>query len=307
MSSPNDVSMEDDDRDNIEYKILMAYAQRRLSVSKYGKLLKNEANVCKSQSLISREVETDCPRDKDGPSRGIINFQIPTTKVQSKTQLKGKSLPVYDCRAEQEKFPTLPFFEDQEPCYSDCNIRFESPQEWNSQHQTSERADVNRIADKLAKLVTSRSQKFLRLAWPQGPSVKRHDSDGKEYDEEMIQTIVSLLRKSGDELEEMIQKDRTFYQRFEDMLSYTFFKSITDLFLKCAVADSPSEPESQVQRMKVAFIMEVATRLNAVDNHPMNLVLGFGLKYLREHFKPWIQDQGGWEKAFESLDEEEVE
>ncbi|PKK30238.1 BCL2-like 14 (apoptosis facilitator) [Columba livia] len=380
MSSPNDVSMEDDDRDSIEYKILMAYAQRRLSVSKYGKLLKNEANVCKSQSLISREVETDCPRDKDGPSRGIINFQIPTTKVQSKTQLKGKSLPVYDCRAEQEKFPTLPFFEDQEPCYSDCNIRFESPQEWNSQHQTrlaggnkerafkysifsesghidelntgnstlrarsnilssieqythvsqymvclrlariliaffvshfpsqsGERADVNRIADKLAKLVTSRSQKFLRLAWPQGPSVKRHDSDGKEYDEEMIQTIVSLLRKSGDELEEMIQKDRTFYQRFEDMLSYTFFKSITDLFLKCAVADSPSEPESQVQRVKVAFIMEVATRLNAVDNHPMNLVLGFGLKYLREHFKPWIQDQGGWEKAFESLDEEEVE
>lgn len=137
MSSPNDVSMEDDDRDSIEYKILMAYAQRRLSVSKYGKLLKNEANVWKSQSLISREVEIDCPRDKDGPSRGIINFQIPTTKVQSKTQSKGKSLPVYDCRAEQEKFPTLPFFEDQEPCYSDCNIRYESPQEWNSQHQTS--------------------------------------------------------------------------------------------------------------------------------------------------------------------------
>lgn len=98
-----------------------------------------------------------------------------------------------------------------------------------------------------------------------------------------------------------IQKDRTFYQRFEDMLSYTFFKSITDLFLKCAVADSPSEPESQVQRMKVAFIMEVATRLNAVDNHPMNLVLGFGLKYLREHFKPWIQDQGGWVRVLPPL------
>ncbi|KAK2534907.1 Bcl2l14 [Columba guinea] len=305
MSSPNDVSMEDDDRDSIEYKILMAYAQRRLSVSKYGKLLKNEANVWKSQSLISREVEIDCPRDKDGPSRGIINFQTPTIKVQSKTQLKGKSLPVYDCRAEQEKFPTLPLFEDQEPCYSDCNIRFESPQEWNSQHQTSERADVNRIADKLAKLVTSRSQKFLRLAWPQGPSVKRHDSDGKEYGKgEEFHPHHQYVRLG---LHPEIQKDRTFYQRFEDMLSYTFFKSITDLFLKCAVADSPSEPESQVQRMKVAFIMEVATRLNAVDNHPMNLVLGFGLKYLREHFKPWIQDQGGWEKAFESLDEEEVE
>ncbi|XP_065715472.2 apoptosis facilitator Bcl-2-like protein 14 [Patagioenas fasciata] len=306
MSSPNDVSMEDDDRDSIEYKILMAYAQRRLSVSKYEKLLKNEANVRKSPSLISREVQIDHPRDKDGPSQRIINFRSPMMEMQSKTQLKGKSLPLYGGRAEQEKFPTLPLFEDQ-GLYSACKAHSESPQEGNSQHQTSERADVNRIANKLAKLVTSRSQKFLRLVWLQGPSAKRYDSDGKEYDEEMIKTIVSLLRKSGDELEEMIQKDRTFYQRFEEMLSYTFFKSITDLFLKCAVADSPSQTESQVQREKVAFTMEVATRLNAVDNHPMNLVLGFGSKYLREHFKPWIQEQGGWEKAFESLDEEEVE
>lgn len=137
MSSPNDVSMEDDDRDSIEYKILMAYAQRRLSASKYGKLLKNEANVRKSPSLISREVEIDFPRDKDGPSRGIINFQTPTIKVQSKTQLKGKSLPVYDCRAEQEKFPTLPFFESQGPRYSVCKVRYEGLQEENSQHQTS--------------------------------------------------------------------------------------------------------------------------------------------------------------------------
>lgn len=78
------------------------------------------------------------------------------------------------------------------------------------------------------------------------------------------------------------------------MLSYTFFKRVTDLFLEDVSADSTSEPEGQVQCTKVAFTMEVATRLTAVDNHPMNLVLGFGLKYLKEHFKPWIQDQGGW-------------
>lgn len=82
------------------------------------------------------------------------------------------------------------------------------------------------------------------------------------------------------------------------MLSYTFFKRVTDLFLEDVSADSTSEPEGQVQCTKVAFTMEVATRLTAVDNHPMNLVLGFGLKYLKEHFKPWIQDQGGWVCAF---------
>ncbi|KAM6144557.1 apoptosis facilitator Bcl-2-like protein 14 [Phoenicopterus ruber ruber] len=262
MSLPNDVSMEeipleDDERDSIEYKILMAYAQRRLSVSKYGKLLKNEANVQKSSSSIRRKVETDHQRDKDGPSQRI-------------------------------------FFE------------------------SGETADVNHIADKLAKLVTSRSQappsdvSFKIMC--QGPCQKQDDSDpadgseGKEHDEEkIIQRIVSLLKQSGDRLEEKIKKDKVFHQHFTDMLSYSFFERIIDLFLEGVSADSASEPRGQVQCTKVAFTMEVVTRLTAVDNHPMNLVLGFGLKYLREHFKPWIQDQGGWEKALTSLDQEEVE
>lgn len=85
------------------------------------------------------------------------------------------------------------------------------------------------------------------------------------------------------------------------MLSYNFFERIADLFLEGVSAGSTSEPGGQVQCAKVAFTMEIATRLTAVDNHPMNLVLGFGLKYLREHFKPWIQDQGGWVWHFDSL------
>lgn len=78
------------------------------------------------------------------------------------------------------------------------------------------------------------------------------------------------------------------------MLSYNSFKRITDLFLEEVSADSTRAPEGETERLKVAYTMEVATRLTAVDNHPMNLVLGFGSKYLREHFKPWIQAQGGW-------------
>uniref|UniRef100_A0A8C3K210 B2L14 protein n=1 Tax=Calidris pygmaea TaxID=425635 RepID=A0A8C3K210_9CHAR len=206
MCSPSDASMEeipleDDEQDSIEYKILMAYAQRRLSVSKYRKLLKNEANVQKS-SLIGRKVETDHQRDKEGPTLKAA-FQ------------DGKA----------EIFTLLFSLTDEE---------------------------------------------------------------------KIIQTIVSLLRQKGDRLEEKIKKDKVFNQHFKDMLSYTFFKRITELFLEDVSAVSTSEPGDQVQCTKVAFTMEVATRLTAVDNHPMNLVLGFGLKYLREHFKPWIQDRGGW-------------
>ncbi|KFO79165.1 Apoptosis facilitator Bcl-2-like 14 [Cuculus canorus] len=291
-----EIPLEDDERDNIEYKILMAYAQKRLSVSKYRKLLKNEANVQKSPSFIRTKVKTDYPRDKNGPIEKAA-YQSGVVEQHSKKRSKRKYLPGYCLsffcsRAEQEKPPMPPL------------------------HQEGETAHVNRIADKLAKLVTSRSQeppsdvsfKIMLQSPSQDDSEPSNGSEGKEHDEEkIIQTIVSLLRQSGDQLEGKIKKDRVFYQHFKDMLSYTFFKRITDLFLEDVSAGAPSEPGGKVQYTKLAFAMEVATRLTAVDNHPMNLVLGFGLKYLREHFKPWIQDQGGWEKALTSLDQEEVE
>ncbi|XP_074014445.1 apoptosis facilitator Bcl-2-like protein 14 [Numenius arquata] len=323
MSSPSDASMEeipleDDERDSIEYKILMAYAQRRLSVSKYRKLLKNETDVQKS-SLIRRKVETDRQRDKEEPTLKAL-FQGGVFEQQSKKQSKrrylpGYCLPFFCSRAEQEESPTLSL---QQGHAESPEAQSKIVSEGNSQRQTSETADVNHIADKLAKLVTSRSKESPSdvsfrtmdqgLHQAQDNNYHTDGTEGKEHDEEkIIQTVVSLLRQAGDKLEEKIKKDRVFNQHFKDMLSYTFFKRITDLFLEDVSAVSTSEPGDQVQCTKVAFTMEVATRLTAVDNHPMNLVLGFGLKYLREHFKPWIQDQGGWEKVLTSLDEEEVE
>ncbi|NWW53685.1 B2L14 protein, partial [Pedionomus torquatus] len=308
MSSPNDVSMEeipleDDERDSIEYKILMAYAQRRLSVSKYRKILENEANVQKS-SLIRGKVETDHQRDNKGATVKEV-LKGDEFEQQSKKQSKRRHLPGYClrvfCRRATKKKSLTPSLQQDHTESPDAQRKFVL--EWNSHHQTSETADVNHIAGKLAKLVTSRSQEspshvtFRTASQEQDNNNSTDETEGKEHgkdEEKIIQTIVSLLRQEGDQLEEKIKKDRVFYQHFKDMLSYAFFKRITDLFLEDVSAVSTSKPEDQVQCTKVAFTMEVATRLTAVDNHPMNLVLGFGLKYLREHFKPWIQHQGGW-------------
>lgn len=320
MSSPNVVSMkeillEDDERDSIEYKILLAYAQQRLSVSKYGKLLENEANVQKPSSLIRRQGKIDHLRDKDRSSLTAF-FQGPVIQLQGKTQRKTKHLPrhhlPFPCSSAEP--PALSLQGGHTAGFFPLENQSKIPPQEDSQHQRSglvsqsgETADVNHIADKLAKLVTSRSQEP-----PSDVSSKISDltdgSESKERDEEqIIQTIVSLLKQSGDQLEEKVKKDSGLYQHFKDMLSYTFFERITDLFLEDVSADSTSEPEGQVQCKKVAYTMEVATRLTPVDNHPMNRVLGFGAKYLRQHFRPWIQDQGGWEKALTSLDQEEVE
>ncbi|KAM9579626.1 apoptosis facilitator Bcl-2-like protein 14 isoform 1-T2 [Guaruba guarouba] len=312
MSSPNVASMEeilleDDEQDSIEYKILLAYAQQRLPDSKYGKLLENTANMQKPSSLIRRQGKIAHRRDIDG-SRRIPFLEGPVIQ-QGKTQEKTKYLPGHRLRfpCSSAEPPALSLQGGHTARFSHFVNQSKTLPQGDSQHQGGETADVNHIADKLAKLVTSRSQEPPSDV-PSKISDLTDGSESKERDEEqIIQTIVSLLKQAGDQLEEKLKKDSGLYQHFKDMLSYTFFERITDSFLEDISADSTTEPVGQVQCKKVAYAMEVATRLTAVDNHPMNLVLGFGAKYLREHFRPWIQDQGGWEKALTSLDQEEVE
>ncbi|KFQ23988.1 Apoptosis facilitator Bcl-2-like 14 [Merops nubicus] len=288
--------LQDEERGSMEYQILLAYARRRLPAHQYRQLLRNEANVQKS--FIRRKVNVHHPWDEDGPSHMVV-LEGPVRKQHSKEQpettyLPGYCLPIHGVRVKRQG-PALP------PSYS-----------------VEAQSKIISEGDKLAELVASRSQespsdvsletKDEGSFEDQGNSDLTDGGEGKEDDiERIIQTIVSLLRQSGDKLEKKMEKDRVLCQYFKNMLSYNFFERITNLFLDDISADSPTEPGGQVQCRKVAFTMEIATRLSAVDNHPMNLVLGFGLKYLREHFRPWIQAQGGWEKALTSLDQEEVE
>ncbi|XP_025943113.1 apoptosis facilitator Bcl-2-like protein 14 [Apteryx rowi] len=326
MSSPNDANMveiplEGDERDSIEYKILMAYAQRRLSVSKYGKLMKKEPNAQKSSSLIRRIEYQD---NKVGPSQTEVSqgasLKNPSQKQTRRRYLSRYCLPSSFGREKHEKSPKLALPQKQLPprvqkcSYLLPEVQLEDLSEVEHEHLTDETANVDHIADRLAKLVTSRSQpspsdvSFKMLALAHGPELQDRDAvDGSKDEGKVMQTIVALLRQSGDQLEKKIKKDKTFYQHFIDMLSYTFFERVTDLILEDVSADSTGKTEGQVQCTKVAFALEVPTRLTAVDNHPMNMVLGFGIKYLREHFTPWIQNQGGWEKALTLLDQEEIE
>lgn len=82
---------------------------------------------------------------------------------------------------------------------------------------------------------------------------------------------------------------------FQDGLSYSVFKTITDQFLRGV--DSRGESEVKVRGFKAALAIDATAKLTAVDNHPMNRVLGFGAKYLRENFSPWVQQHGGWAKV----------
>nr|XP_012289711.1 apoptosis facilitator Bcl-2-like protein 14 isoform X5 [Aotus nancymaae] len=117
-------------------------------------------------------------------------------------------------------------------------------------------------------------------------------SSKKAEEEQIIAKIVELLKYSGDELEIKLKKDKVLMGHFQDGLSYSVFKTITDRVLMGV--DTRGESEVKAHGFKAALAIDVMAKLTAIDNHPMNRVLGFGTKYLKENFSPWIQQHGGW-------------
>ncbi|KAM6216286.1 apoptosis facilitator Bcl-2-like protein 14 [Rhynchocyon petersi] len=124
----------------------------------------------------------------------------------------------------------------------------------------------------------------------------------KDEEDQIIAKIVELLKYSGDQLDIELRKDRALMSTFQNGLSYSVFKTITDKFLTSV--DTRGESEVKAWGFKAALAIDVAGKLTAIDNHPMNRVLGFGTKYLQENFSPWIQQHGGWEKVFGISNEE---
>ncbi|XP_032658899.1 apoptosis facilitator Bcl-2-like protein 14 isoform X2 [Chelonoidis abingdonii] len=312
-----EISLEDEDRDTVEYKVLMAYAQRRLSVSKYGQLLEREAKTLKGSSTERGERE-GIPQAGKGETHQELSIQEKGPTAQHKKQKKKKviwrRLLLSCARGAREEGP-------QELATNQDTVNgYGMKMPMALQISEGEAKDFLHVADRLAKIVNARShsapQKVGFRALERTPSLEtdggqlkfpQQERGEKDEEERIIETVVALLRQSGDKLEETIKEDRTFYRCITKMLSYAFFKKLTDQYLEEIPGDSTRETEGKIQYTKAAFVMEVTTRLTAVDNHPMNAVLGFGVKYLKEHFSPWIQNHGGWENALGLLDEEEVE
>ncbi|XP_012511244.1 PREDICTED: apoptosis facilitator Bcl-2-like protein 14 [Propithecus coquereli] len=129
-------------------------------------------------------------------------------------------------------------------------------------------------------------------------------SSKKDEEDQIIAKIVELLKYSGDQLERELKKDKALVSSFPDGLPYSVFKTVTDQFLRGV--DTRGESEVKARGFKAALAIDAMAKLTAIDNHPMNRVLGFGAKYLKENFSPWVQQQGGWEKIL-GLSHEEID
>ncbi|XP_040822883.1 apoptosis facilitator Bcl-2-like protein 14 isoform X2 [Ochotona curzoniae] len=178
---------------------------------------------------------------------------------------------------------------------------------------------VSSIANRVAEIVYSWPPPEVHLQGPSsGASITKQplhihlqgggpkaSSSKKDEEDEIIARIVELLKCSGDQLDKELKMDMTLKRKLPQELSYSDVKKITDQFLKGV--DTRGESEVKAQGFKAALAIDAIAKLTAIDNHPMNKVLGFGAKYLKENFSPWIQQHGGWENILGIAHEQEVD
>ncbi|KAM9407410.1 apoptosis facilitator Bcl-2-like protein 14 [Salvelinus alpinus] len=126
------------------------------------------------------------------------------------------------------------------------------------------------------------------------------ETDGEE---DAIERLVGLLlRGAGDKLNEEVLKDASLSSEF---FGYSLYEKTISTFLsRLGLTSDPSTPGSP--RAQIALTCEVTSRLSVVDSLPMSRVLGFGAKYLQDHFSSWAIQQGGYGEAFVNDDDEEV-
>uniref|UniRef100_A0A4W5NMR9 Apoptosis facilitator Bcl-2-like protein 14 n=1 Tax=Hucho hucho TaxID=62062 RepID=A0A4W5NMR9_9TELE len=125
------------------------------------------------------------------------------------------------------------------------------------------------------------------------------ETDGEE---DAIERLVGLLlRGAGDKINEEVLKDASLSS---ELFGYSLYERTISTFLsRLGLTSDPSTQGSP--KAQIALTCEVTSRLSAVDSLPMSRVLGFGAKYLQDHFSSWAIQQGGYEEAFVNDDDEE--
>lgn len=92
-------------------------------------------------------------------------------------------------------------------------------------------------------------------------------------------------------------KDTELFSYLQNLVSYNLFEKLASAFILSMVPQGNLREEDHDQKKKIAWTFEMTSRLSALDLHPMNRTMGFGAKYVHQHFAPWIQQHGGWVRA----------
>ncbi|XP_055467721.1 apoptosis facilitator Bcl-2-like protein 14 isoform X2 [Psammomys obesus] len=322
-----DIPLEDDDSNSIEFKILAFYARHHVFKSTTAvfspKLSRTKSVSQKALGTWSTDSWTQVSMPCRSSPSGEKHINLSKKKFSWRTffgTTEKEEGPLGSSREVHFQGPLGPFAVERQGGYQ--NQHWPGSLSRVEQHQESEAVDPKAacIANRVAEIVNSwpppedsHSQgggfKFKesvpKLLHFQFEGIQSRACDSKkDGEDQIISKIVELLKFSGDQLGREIKKDKALMSSFQEGLSYSVFKTITDLFLKDV--DTRGESEVKAQGFKAALAIDAIAKLTAIDNHPMNRMLGFGTKYLKEYFSPWVQRNGGWEKIL-GVSHEEVD
>uniref|UniRef100_A0A8C1A048 Apoptosis facilitator Bcl-2-like protein 14 n=1 Tax=Castor canadensis TaxID=51338 RepID=A0A8C1A048_CASCN len=305
-----DIPLEDDDPDSIEFKILAYYTRHHVFKSS-PEAFSPQRQGAASQPQKGRGTQVSPPFIYSSSSEKNVNLG---KKKSSWRTFFGATQKEDDLLS----WPGLIRAQGQQGLFQGGS----QGEQW-FQHLESAAVDpkVASIANRVAEIIHSWSPPEDHHSWGtvklQGKLIPQAQDPGfwfenlgsssskKDGEDEVIARVVELLKQSGDHLESELKKDKALMNSLQDKLSsYSMFETITDQLLRDV--DTRGESEAKARGFKAALAIDATAKLTAVDNHPMNRVLGFGTKYLKEHFSSWVQQHGGWEKIL-GIPHEEVD
>ncbi|KAK7891834.1 hypothetical protein WMY93_023797 [Mugilogobius chulae] len=259
--------------DMVEFRILMAYAQRRRP---------------KDSSQSFEQDNSNTPNSKNGS--GSLSIQSENITVQKKKKKKKKAWKrfskVFICLKPQTK-DEIP---SPDPILCDDEEEPEIPAFTCSEVQED---DLGNVAAQLAEI--SAEIPFVH------PDIE--SDSGSEDDVEVEKVIGLLLRDAGDRLNESNPIDINIVNLLGN---YNFFEIVINTLLKRMGLNTTDEsPGPKVSpKTQIAVTCEATTRLSVLDTMPVNRLLSHGARFLKSHFSSWAEQQGGYENAFNSEDEE---
>ncbi|XP_068133423.1 apoptosis facilitator Bcl-2-like protein 14 [Hyperolius riggenbachi] len=263
-----------EEENSMEYRLLMAYAQRALPKSKFASV-QDHMRPRESHKAVSKGTE----------NKAVTNGEVHKKKAKRKNWRKRLT-------------PKCLRSPENESMMASASLR-------NGEKPVEERART--IASTLHDIV----QRIKRAETEDGGFrgfTRMHSvqPDGGSDEDEIIANIVQILRSTGDKLNDQINQEKSLVEKIQDLWSYTFFKKVADSYLSDAIPTSEPEEEEQ-QTDRIALCVHATAALSTLDNQPMNRVLGFGARYLQENYSPWVQSKGGWENIMCIQGEDEVE
>ncbi|KAF7649026.1 hypothetical protein LDENG_00148290 [Lucifuga dentata] len=261
--------------DTVEYRILMAYAQKRRP---------------KTDSPGTPAKDTPSPQTPAEAEKGVKEEEKKRRKTKRKGgwRCMGSILKCIKPQTEEEDMnKTNQETGPAENLFRTLEIREDDGAEGED--------EMDNVATRLTKIADE---------VPFVPPEIEHDGHEGDNVEKLIGL---LLRESGDEFHRSVLKDANLTS--ELFGNYSFFERLMTTFFR-RMGFSTFNPDALgpqgSPKTHIALMCEVTSRLSAVDTLPMSRMLDHGARYLQDHYSAWAQQHGGYEKVFDGEDEEEV-